>query len=548
VDNAASNKPRRTSHRQRQLVVLALAAVAAAALAVVVQTAVAPAVVRARIAAEISARSRGRFRVDRPGPVQFRYPGPIRVKGLRVVDRAGRLWLAAPEMRVWLSGLSPSVIEVEAPAFVLHIPEDAALGSAPSTQPATQPINPAADLDDDEPDHMAVRIVGGSVAVMCGQKQTMLWDEVTLSAEAVRGQVRVSFLGRNAAGSERVAAHGTVDRKGLAADLAIELNHVVKEDECGFLLRTLGVPLVRRAEGAISADLRLRGPLRQPEKLDAEGTVELSDWQVQAGSGMLAERLAAAIRFRGPRFETTRLAGDMLGGKLTGRLFREPRASGQFQYGGRLSFQEIDLARAAVVIGGSEATSRGRASGSYVFAADRLSGDDLSGRAMILLDDADLVAVPVISDLLRRLEPRPGLLSLSDGAVVFSHRGPRVRIEEGRLASAVGALEAEPGGEVNLDSGQVDAYVIIVPLNVVRQVLQALPVVKLFVSLKDRLTRLHVCGHVNQPPDQLIRPAVLADLRESTTDFFRTMAGTNGEFRREMYQRVTDLFEGKKPQ
>jgi hypothetical protein len=106
----------------------------------------------------------------------------------------------------------------------------------------------------------------------------------------------------------------------------------------------------------------------------------------------------------------------------------------------------------------------------------------------------------------------------------------------------------EPGGKVDLKSGQLDFYVVAVPIKEIDDLIKRIPVADLFVNLKDRLSRLHVKGHWSEPAAKLITKEPLKDIKEGTIDFLTGTVKTEGQLREGTIKKFKDLFEnlGKK--
>jgi hypothetical protein len=162
----------------------------------------------------------------------------------------------------------------------------------------------------------------------------------------------------------------------------------------------------------------------------------------------------------------------------------------------------------------------------YVF---RARGEERIGRGAIVLADADLWRVPVLSDLLRVVNPSSDGLALSDVRAEFATSGTLVTLRRLELANALSAFRAQPGGTIDLDSGATDLHVVTAPLKHVSDALARVPVANLLVDLGGKLTRLHVTGRWDIEDGIRVGKEPL-DVLEGTAEFFVGVAKTGGDF------------------
>ncbi len=159
----------------------------------------------------------------------------------------------------------------------------------------------------------------------------------------------------------------------------------------------------------------------------------------------------------------------------------------------------------------------------------------LTGQGLLHMDDAGIRLLPVVSGIVTFLSLGNGATGTCGLEATFDLTGPRATIRRGRLASTVLALEAQEGGSVDLSDGTLDFYVVAAPLEDVRSLLPSLPpmgvlgqltdelfsTMDIFSLLTARLTRLHIHGHWNDPPEKLITKEPLKDLHITTVEFIR---------------------------
>jgi len=267
-------------------------------------------------------------------------------------------------------------------------------------------------------------------------------------------------------------------------------------------------------------DLRLKGrPPQAPNLLTLAGTLDPNE----------------------DRLVIDRVVSDVLKGKIEADIVKRDPPDAPAEYDGKFATDALDLVSLMQTLGLPRERARGQLTLDYRFAYR--GGDGLRGNGMFLIDDADLLHVPIITHILERIKLPVGQgLSKSDAGGVFSNKGAVVTFREARLANAVSAMETEPGGAVNLQTEHLDFYVIVVPIEGARKLLKSIPIINLFVHLRDRLTRVHVEGRWSDPPATLIRVEPVKDVRDATLGFLRDMVHTGGEFSRQANQDLRNLF------
>jgi hypothetical protein len=137
---------------------------------------------------------------------------------------------------------------------------------------------------------------------------------------------------------------------------------------------------------------------------------------------------------------------------------------------------------------------------------------------------------PLIGELFKTIgvwEYRLG--GMSDAEVVFKLSGPQMIIKRGRLSNSFSAIEAEPGGRVNLQNRQIDMFVVAMPLKDLDKLIKKIPVVNWFARAKDKLIRLRLKGDWSQPANKLISKQPIKDVKEGTIEFFRAIIESGGQ-------------------
>ena len=103
-------------------------------------------------------------------------------------------------------------------------------------------------------------------------------------------------------------------------------------------------------------------------------------------------------------------------------------------------------------------------------------------------------------------------------------------IERGHLSNRFSAIEAEPGGTINLKNKEIDLYVVAAPLKNLDKFAGDVPIIKWFESFKDKLVRLRLKGQWSDPAIKLIKKQPLKDIKEGTIDFIASVVDGGGQF------------------
>ncbi len=180
----------------------------------------------------------------------------------------------------------------------------------------------------------------------------------------------------------------------------------------------------------------------------------------------------------------------------------------------------------------------------FQFDANMADPNSLKAHGTLFCHDADVWRFPLIGELFKSIgiwEYR--LAGMSDAEAVFRMSGPRMTIERGHLSNRFSAIEAEPGGEINIKSGEVDMFVVAAPLKDIDRIMNKVPVVKWFESFKDKLIRLRLKGNWSQPAGKLIRKQPIKDIKEGTMDFMTSAVNGGGKFTEKLIKGFGLIFD-----
>jgi len=242
-----------------------------------------------------------------------------------------------------------------------------------------------------------------------------------------------------------------------------------------------------------------------------------------AGRRLVVRDLRAeAFLVKDDGVEIRGLGGRTCGGRLEASVTGRLTPGGGIAARGDITARAVDLAQAELPIRGAE---KGLLTGMLRFQADGSDGSGVSGHGTAFVEGADLREVPVVGEVLRRAGlGKPDVLSDSDVEVQFALRGAEVVLQRTRIQLRLAAVDVEPGGTVDLRSGQIDVVAVVVLFQKVRDLLRTIPLVSMVVDLTERLSRLHVEGTWDRPESLVITPAPLREIREGSKEFLTAAA------------------------
>jgi hypothetical protein len=379
----------------------------------------------------------------------------------------------------------------------------------------------------------------GSVGVLNHTESRLTFDKLLVETAEQKGFYDV-FLTRDDPNEQsKIAVQGLVNPSSREVKLSLQMNHMARKRQTAAVFAALGVPDFS-AEGRLVADLSIAGDVNKPRRLQSEGAVQLEDWVLASKDTVIGEDLDAFARLDDRHIDINDFNVSLCSGDVNGVFFAQFQPDQPAEFGGRVSARNISLPELTFVLAGPEKkAAKGTVTLRYAFDAKGDYLETLRGEGAVFLDDADMTVVPVIPQIFRvagldSLDP----LKMSDAEAVFTTTGPVVTIKSGHIANAFAAIEAEPGGTVNLKTEQVDGHVVVAPLKQIDAIIKRIPVINILGNLKDKLTRLRVKGRWSDPPPTLISKEPIRDIRDATVGFLQDVIKSGGQFSQETLGRV----------
>jgi len=536
--------------RLRRLgIVLAVVAAVVAAAAVAAKYWVIPAVIASQIESAAAEQWDGPVSV---GDVEFNFFGPITLRNIDVRDRAQRPWLHVGRVELALRnwpGLAPvlTAVDVHDVAVSMHL-KDGRL-ELPILQPqkTEQPDDVGKYVD-----IQRLTVRGISCTVAAGPSHQASWAFERF--EAVKqpdGLYRLSLTSppeaarEQAGGGQTLSLDGSLNHETYDADLV--LNGALPADgaRMAALLGALHVDVVKGIDGQVhSARARLRGRLDAPDQWQLSGQVALTGFRFEGPHGHLAKDLYCAMTLDGRTIRIARFDALGCGGKVTAGGQADVGADGKVTYRGQLKATGVDLPTLTQTVAGPDNTAqRGTLSLEVTYSG---AGGSVRGSGLLGLDNADVMTLSLFAEIFKRINLGDSAqLRTSDLRAAFSFKGSQVTIEHGRLANPLSAIDVERGGKINVQTRQLDLYVMGVPLKAVESILD-LPIIDVlsepFRNLRNKLIRLRIRGDWSAPPGTLITKQPVGDVSQATVGFFKDVAKSGGKLGAGALKIVNDIF------
>jgi len=521
------------------------AAVAAALIvtAILAEAWLLPALIRSELTQRLGKSDTSRVHI---GTIRTGYTGPLHIDNLQLYDANGLKWLDGESITAALAnwpGRKPTLTALEIDRLTLQLTPARLNSLARLLRSAGQRAEPDKKLNLDR-----LTVTDAAVAIVSPQGYSTVYDNLTFSVRRDGDfySLLLSWLGPQP--SELLLAKGMVNVHTLDANISLSLRHAFRRTETAALFDALRLSKLS-ADGYLTADVTIAGSFKEPAGLAQTGTIRLEDWTILVGQGVLCNRLNAAARVESKAVVIEDLATAACGGRVTASFHTELDRFQLRQFAGRVRAKNVNLAELSSVLAKSENSkaAKGTLALDYRFTGNWGELKSLSGEGAVLLDDADVSVLPLIPQIfsflgLENYEP----LKMSDALAEFDIAGPVATIKSARIANRFAALLVEQAGTVNLQTGNVDLHVVAAPLKQIDDLFRRLPIINIFMNLKDKLTRLSVKGHWSDPPGKLIRKEPVKDISEGAVGFLQDVAATGGQFGRKILAGFDRLFRNTK--
>jgi hypothetical protein len=481
--------------------------------------------IRKKFEKGLSAFCEGPVEID---SVKVNHSGRVFLDGIRFYDKSQRQWMFAGKAEAVFADwprIRPIVREIEFDKLYVHILYADGKFVLPLIPPFQQLSGPNKRADI----HKFV-IKDAVITIEDTQDSKLVYDNLALSALRKDGDYEFSLKRLRSDKLETLLANGIVNIQDSDFDISLQMKHQFTKAEMTLLFAALNKPQVS-AQGLVSADLTMSGSLKELSGLQAKGIIDINECVLFIRDKVFANNLVAAIKLDGQRLNCDKFSAAVCNGRADGSLFIGAEQNQLVEYHGSFFGHEMSLVELTSVLAepGRKA-NKGLVTLNYNFVSKGGGLQNLTGEGRVFLDDADITVFPVIPFLfkamgLATLDP----LKMSDAECTFTMTGPVATIESAHIANPFAAVEFEPGGTINLQTGQIEMYAVAVPLKQVEDIVRLVPFLDAFLNLKNKLTRFYIRGHWSSPPAKLITKTPIKDIKEGTIGFVEDVVRNGGQ-------------------
>ncbi|MHC4497762.1 MAG: AsmA family protein, partial [Planctomycetota bacterium] len=416
-----------------------------------------PAVVRARLLSLLDRVWQGTVHIEH---IDVDYSGPFRIKGLTLSDAMGRRWLHIPTARLiqtnW-PGFKPVITGIDIDQFKVHIflPDEGSGFPLKSVAPKNgPPKGTTLDLR-----NFSIRDIAITIADPCGQ--TAILDNLTFSAVRDGSSYNLSLTQTVPKPTEAFYLRGTVDSATSQINLWADVDHTLTEPETVMLFAALSIPLPVVTAGRVDGSLAVACSTKDPNTLKITGAVKLGDWKFKVRDDVVATDGAAELSHDGTRCDFENITAAAYGGQIDGSFYVTLNPGGAPTFGGQFQAHNIEFEQLTSALLGPEKTAKGTLMFKYSFTEDTGDLQNLQGQGQLLLNDAQMYVLPLTANIFHALGLEDLTRSrLSDVHAAFHTTGPEVTLDSAHLANRLLAIQTEPGGTINLQTGNLDLYLI----------------------------------------------------------------------------------------
>jgi len=475
------------------------------------------------------------------GEIEFNYDGIMFVRDIVFYDQGGAVTIEANDVKLvlgdWPSFASPAEdIEVEKVDAHLRIDDGK----------VSVPLRFLQSRDGEKPRMKRLQVRRMAVRIEDGQSQVVL-DRLGVEVNRKGEPYEFNVDSYDEDDASQLDIEGNIDLESREVVTTLKFARKLEREQTAMLLSVLRVSTVWSCEGGVRADLRLSGNFADTESLWPEGMVVFEDWAVDANERSVGRGVSGDLLVRGRHLDLEQIEGVLCKGQLTGSFYVNVVREGPVGYGGDFVVVDVNLPQLTELAGTTKKFTRGTGRLSVQFSGDTSGVESVRAKGAAFLDDSDLWRFPLIGQVFKSIgiwEYQVG--GMSDAEVKFALSGPEMTIERGHLSNRFSAIEAEPGGKVNLKSGQIDMYIVAAPLKQVDKVVGKIPVVNWFASFKDKLIRLRLKGHWSEPAGKLISKQPLKDIKDGTIGFIVDIIESGGQFTKKTIQGFGLIFSRPK--
>ena len=460
--------------------------------------------------------------------VQFSVFGQAYFKGVAFLDNESREWAYAATISAtvgnWPSrSVYLSAVEIDNLAVKLHtyVNKEAFPLKVPSRKSAKRKSH----------GHLLTLIVnGGFVEAIDLNRGRIGLGHLTVSANRKADHFEIVSSLAKSDTLKDIVAKGTLDTTNAEVDMSLTVDRDLTVGELTPLISLLNQSTVLEVAGRLTADIGLKGSISEPRSVLVRGDMRFDNGSVSVDGETEVADVSAVLAIDGPELHFSELTGTFCGGTIQGTAHIDDYRSESMGIKGELRADDIDLAYFADKHNYQDRITRGKATLEYSFAAENTNPSTLAGKGSLAVDDADILPMPLLTKISKSIGlTDKEMQATSDVFAAFTTDGFVVELDQAYLTNQHAAIVVESGGIMDVRRQTCDMYINAIHLKFVGDFMRRLPVVKLFIGLSDKLTRLHVKGQWSDPASELIRKEPVKDVKDGVVDFFLDAARSGGQ-------------------
>ncbi|MDD5458611.1 MAG: AsmA-like C-terminal domain-containing protein [Phycisphaerae bacterium] len=472
------------------------------------------------------------------GEVRFNFLGPVFVAGIELRDSQQRLWCRADIIEAEYRGLKefdPAVTAIAIDRLSVHLFVDGGNLFSPPKDNRQENKVKSQNLTS-----LSIRNI--FVSLNEDESELVSIGNLSLKAQPAGDVYNIELFQPGAESAQPMQICGTINPDTGQVDLKMSADKFVRNEKLDIIRRIVDKNFDFVGQGHVTGDLTVSGNLKDRYSLWPQGSVRFNDWMVTAGQRLAVDKLNAMVTVAPLWIDVNGLSGEFFKGQLAANASAKFNRDALADIKGQIKLINGSLSDIDDLLG-KKRFKAGQISARFDFAMNGLDANNVTGKGKIVLDNADIQAIGIVSEIFKQVGLRAvSPTSFSDFRARFDFSGPLVTIDRARIANQLTAVEVEKGGKVNLKTKNIDMYIVGIPLKKAESILKNIPVVNLFMSLKDTLVRLRVKGKWDDSPEKLMSKQPVQDIAEGTLDFFKE-AGTKGiNFGENVVEELKKLF------
>jgi hypothetical protein len=362
-----------------------------------------------------------------------------------------------------------------------------------------------------------------SIALAQNPEDKIIFGQILLQQSQKENWYDLKLTATNSpdANSNIINLDGAVNPAEKGINVAVNVDHYIQKQVAAVAFAAIGLPQTN-GQGRLLARITVSGSWDSPANLKSNGTVDFNQWEIFQDNQLLADNFTAAAIVNNQIFDVNQFTANVCNGPVKGTVHGEILQNQSVMLSVRIAADKMSYSELANFWGvKTNKTDKGTVTLNSSFNADTNDLQSIRAAGEIFFDNIDITIIPIVPEIFNSV----GLAKVDPATVSyvtcsFNMSGPVMDITSAHIANPLGAIEVEPGGKIDIQSGNLDLYVVAVPLRQLVDLPRNLPVVDIAYNLRDKLTRLYIKGNWSSPPAKLITKTPIKDIKEGTIGFF----------------------------